>query len=98
MYLLANDSGFHIGFDGQEPFISVPNNTGNLSALTSVTFDGIRLCSCEDDPPCTSKYVPSDWLICATGRYTSYRSLSFKSWTSLLSQPGLKACVTLNSN
>ena len=69
LYLLANGTGFHIGFDGYEPFISVSNITGNLPAITSVRFDGIGMCSCEDDPPCTSKHVSSYWQICAFGRY-----------------------------
>ena len=68
LYLLANDTGLHIGFGGQEPFISVSNNTDNLPAITSVRFQGIRPCSCEDVPPCRSIHVPGDWLICDTGR------------------------------
>ena len=85
MYLLANNTGLHIGFDGQEPFISVTNTMYDLPAITSVTFDGIGLCSCEGDPPCTSKYVTSDWLICAAGRYI-FKPVSSRSWTALLTE------------
>ena len=67
MYILSKSTGFYIGFDGHEPFISVPNT--NLSSKTSVRFDGIGLCSCEGGTPCTSNYVPSDWLFCTTGRF-----------------------------
>ena len=65
LYLLANVTGVYIGFHGHKPFMSVPNN---LPEKTFVRFDGIRMCSCEDDPPCTSKYVPSYWQMCTDGR------------------------------
>ena len=63
LYLLVNDDGLHIGIDGYEPFISVQNITGDLPSVQMVRFDGISQCSCENDPPCTSGFISSNWVI-----------------------------------
>ncbi|XP_072037187.1 uncharacterized protein [Amphiura filiformis] len=63
LYLLFNSDGFHIGYIGEEPFISILSDI-DISSITTVTFETLKFCSCEADSTCTTDIVGADIGVC----------------------------------
>ncbi|XP_072016885.1 uncharacterized protein [Amphiura filiformis] len=61
LYIMIDLNGFHIGYEGQDPFISIQGDF-EISKITSVVLESSKLCSCESDPSCTET-VDADWKI-----------------------------------
>ena len=64
LYLMANSTGLHVGFDGSEPFISMSDDTIDILSIKSVNLSGLGECSCDSDPPCDNDVIASEWTIC----------------------------------
>ena len=63
LYLMVNNTGFHVGFNGSEPFISMSDDTIDMVSITSVTLVGLGECSCDSDPPCDNDVIASEWVV-----------------------------------
>ncbi|XP_072017257.1 uncharacterized protein [Amphiura filiformis] len=61
LYLIVDTDGFHIGYEGQEIFISIQGDF-RKSNISSVVLEGSKFCSCEAGPSCT-EIVDADWRI-----------------------------------
>ena len=65
LYLTVDGAGFHVGFEGNEPFISINDASIDLSLITSVNLVGLGECSCDRGPQCNNDVIASEWIVCA---------------------------------
>lgn len=70
LYLRIFMNRFHIGYDGQQPFITMGSEQ-ELYAVASVQLEGRRRpCSCEEVNDCTTDVIDSFWTICDRRKLT----------------------------